>query len=103
MRGHRVGEVSELPYVGRGVNVNALGEVVVRRVGGCKVGGQTAVHGRVHELGALREQKLAEVVHGEPRLLHRVRDRHGLEVTAMVHLASLTVNERVVSGYRRRK
>ncbi len=80
------------------MDVHALGEVVVRGVSRSEVGGQTTVHGGVEELGALREEQLADVVHSETRLLHRIGDRHGLEVAAVVHLARLAIDERVVSG-----
>ena len=94
----RVGKVAELTDVRGGVDVDTLGEVVVRGIGRSEVRRETAVHGGVKELGALREEQLADVVHGKTRLLHRVGDGHSLEVAAVVHLASLAVNERVVSG-----
>ena len=90
--------MSELTDVRCRVDVNALGEVVVRWVGRSQVRRQATVHSRVDELGALCEEQLANVVEGEARLLHRVRDGHGLEVTTVVHLPRFTVNERVIGG-----
>lgn len=93
-----VGEVAELSDVRRRVDVDALDVVVERWVGRSQVGGQPAVHRRVDELSALREQELADVVQRKTRLLHGVRDRHRLEVAAVVDLAGLAINERVVGG-----
>ena len=94
----RVREIAQLADVRGGMDVDTLGEVVVRGVRSGQVRRQATVHGRVDELGALREEQLANVVEGEARLLHRVRDGHGLEVTAMVDLPRFTVNERIVGG-----
>lgn len=98
VRRHWVGEVAELSDVRRSVNVDALDVVVERRVGRSKVGGQAAVHRRVDKLSALREQELADVVERKTSLLHSIRHRHRLEVTAVVDLAGLAINERVVGG-----
>lgn len=95
---HWVGEVAKLPDVRRGVDVDTLDVVVERRVGRSQVGGQAAVHRRVDELSALCEQELSDVVERETRLLHGVCDRHCLEVAAVVDLAGLSINERVVGG-----
>ena len=44
------------------------------------------------------EEQLSDVVHGQTGLLHRIRYRHRLEVSAVEDFASLTINERVVRG-----
>ena len=93
---HRVGKVSQLPNVSGSVDVDTLGVVVKRRVGGGQAGWQSTVHSRVHQLCRLREEDLADVVQGKTRFLHRVRDSHSLEVAAVVHLTRLPVDERVV-------
>lgn len=98
VRRHRVGEVAKLSDVRRGMDVDTLDVVVERRVGRSQVGGQAAVHRRVDKLSALREQELADVVKRKTGLLHGVRDRHRLEVAAVVDLAGLSINERVVGG-----
>lgn len=98
VRRHWVGEIAKLSNVRRRVDVDTLDVVVERRVGRSQVGGQAAVHRRVDELSALREQELADMVERETRLLHGVRDRHRLEVAAVVDLAGLAINERVVGG-----
>lgn len=63
MRRDRVREITELAGVRRDVDVDALGVVVKRRVRRSDTGRQAAVHGRVEDLGALREEQLANVVH----------------------------------------
>ena len=96
VRRDRVREMSQLADIRRRVDVDALGEIVVRRVGCGEARGQAAVHRRVEELSELREEQLAYVVQRKPRFLHRVRDGHRLEVAAVVHLARLSVDQRVV-------
>lgn len=98
VRRHWIGEVAKLSDVCGGMDVDTLNVVVERGVSRSQVGGQAAVHRRVDELSALREQELADVVERKTGLLHGVRDRHRLEVAAVVDLAGLSINERVVRG-----
>ena len=98
VRGDRVGKVAELTDICGGVDIDTLGEVVVRRVRRSKVRWQAPVHLGVDELCALGKQELANVVQRKANFLHRVRDSHSLEVTAVVHLAGLAVDQRVVGG-----
>ena len=80
-----VGKVTQLADISSSVDVDALREVVVRRFGRGEVGRETAVHGRVDELRALREEQLAHVMDRETSLLHCVSDGHGLEVATVMH------------------
>lgn len=61
---------------------------------------QAPVHRRVKEFGRLSEEEFAEVVERQPGLLHRVGDVHGLEVAAVVNVASLAIDQRVISRCR---
>jgi hypothetical protein len=96
MCGDRVGQVTELANVCSSVNINTLRKVVVRWLGRSKIRRQTTIHGRVDQLSALREEQLANMVDRQTGLLHRIGHSHSLEVTTVVHLASLSVNERVI-------
>ena len=88
--------MSQLANVRRSMDVNTLRKIVVRRIGRSQARGQAAVHRRVEKLSELREEQLADVVQREPRLLHCVRDGHRLEVAAVVHLARLPIDERII-------
>lgn len=97
--GHGGCKEAELAHVRRGVDVDALREVVVRRVRGSEVRGQPTVHHGVDELCRLREEKLADVVDRETGLLHGVCDSHSLEVATVVGGAGLAIEERVIGGF----
>lgn len=74
--------------------------VVERRVSRGERGGETIVHHGINKLSALCEEQFPNVVQRESSLLHRVRHSHGLEVTTMMNFSGLTINQRVVGGYR---
>ena len=92
----RASEVTKLTDVCSRVNINSLGEVVVRRVRRSKVWRQAPVHLGVDELSALGKQEFANVVEREPGLLHRVGDGHRLEVATVVNLTGLAIDEGIV-------
>ena len=92
----RVREIAQLANVRGGMDVDTLGEVVVRCVGRSEVRRQATVHLRVDELGALRKQQLANMMQGKTSLLHGICHSHSLEVASMMHLSSLTINQGIV-------
>ena len=59
---HRVGEVTKFTNIRRRMDVDPLCMVVEGRIGGGKTGRQPAVHSRVHQLCALRKEKLSNVM-----------------------------------------
>jgi len=80
-------------------NIKALREIVYAWVRRSEVRWETTVEGRIDELRHLRKDKLANMLECQTGAFHSRSDRHGLEVTTMMHCARLAINKGVIRRY----
>lgn len=95
------GQKTEFSNIGSSGDIDTLAVIVEGRISRGHGRREAVVHRRVAQLRALSKDNLADMVQGETRLFHRVGYRHSLEVAAMVNYAGITLNERVIGGYRK--